>query len=373
MSVKRKATTPASNEAKKSKINSSITSFFKSPNSISSSVTSIDNSDVQKDSDTVNTIAPATNTFTFDKGAWALKLTDEQRKLLKLEIDTLHESWLKELKDDILKPSFLELKRFLAKEKETGKTVFPPENDIYSWSRFTPLSSVKAVIIGQDPYHNTSQAHGLSFSVNPPTPPPPSLRNIFLALRNDYPTSFQPPPKNTGQLTPWARQGVLMLNTCLTVRKHEANSHANRGWEVFTQRVIDIVAMKRKGGVVFLAWGTPAGKRVGKVDKARHLVLTSVHPSPLSASRGWFNCGHFLKTNEWLVRRYGSGAEIDWNLGERKIEENQNDDKIDPKSSDTATPEKIEIPTEAEQQNIPDEKKEDEQLCLADAQEKKRE
>lgn len=106
-----------------------------------------------------------------------------------------------------------------------------------------------------------------------------------------------------------------MLNTCLTVRAHEANSHSNRGWEKFTQKVIDLVAKKRTTGVVFLAWGAPAGKRVGKVDRKRHLVLQSVHPSPLSASRGWFDCGHFKKCNEWLVGRYGEGSEIDWDLG----------------------------------------------------------
>ncbi|POS82115.1 hypothetical protein EPUL_005577, partial [Erysiphe pulchra] len=298
--LKRKvATEGATYNAKKPKVNSSITSFFSKPKS-----------------DNPNTVEDSTvlSTSKFDKEAWVNTLTSEQKKLLKLEIDTLHESWIKELKDDLVKPSFLSLKRFLQKEKDDRKTVFPPEKDIYSWSRYTPLSTVKAVIIGQDPYHNFSQAHGLSFSVNPPTVPPPSLRNIFTALKNDYPQSFRPPPNNTGQLTPWARQGVLLLNTCLTVRAHEANSHANHGWETFTQRVIDVVAKKRTNGVVFLAWGTPARKRVDKVDKSRHLVLLSVHPSPLSASRGWFECGHFRKTNEWLAARYGSGAEIDWNL-----------------------------------------------------------
>ena len=116
-------------------------------------------------------------------------------------------------------------------------------------------------------------------------------------------------------MTPWADRGVLLLNTCLTVRAHEANSHANRGWEKFTSKVIEIVDKKRVGGVVFLAWGTPAGKRVGKVDRKRHHVLLSVHPSPLSASRGWFECGHFRKTNEWLVKRYGENGGIDWDLG----------------------------------------------------------
>ena len=169
------------------------------------------------------------------------------------------------------------------------------------------------MILGQDPYHNVNQAHGLAFSVRPPTPAPPSLRNMYAALRRDYP-GFRAPPNNGGLLTPWAERGVLMLNTCLTVRAHDANSHANRGWERFTQRVIDVVAQRRTRGVVFLAWGTPAGKRVQKVDRARHLVLQSVHPSPLSASRGFFDCGHFRKANEWLVTRYGEDGVIDWDL-----------------------------------------------------------
>lgn len=136
---------------------------------------------------------------------------------------------------------------------------------------------------------------------------------MYIALKKDYP-SFSPPPNKGGLLTPWADRGVLLLNTCLTVRAHEANSHANRGWERFTQKVIDLVAAKRSRGVVFMAWGTPAGKRVVKVDAKKHLVLKSVHPSPLSASRGFFDCGHFKKANEWLVTRYGAGAEIDWDL-----------------------------------------------------------
>lgn len=180
-------------------------------------------------------------------------------------------------------------------------------------SRHTPFHSVKVVILGQDPYHNDHQAHGLAFSVRMPTPAPPSLRNMYTCLQRDYP-SFTPPPKPGGLLTPWADRGVLLLNTCLTVRAHEANSHANRGWERFTQRIIDTVAARRPRGVVFLAWGTPAGKRVQKVDRARHLVLTAVHPSPLSASRGFFTCRHFRKANEWLAERYGDEGEIDWAL-----------------------------------------------------------
>lgn len=182
-------------------------------------------------------------------------------------------------------------------------------------SRHTPFNTVKVVILGQDPYHNHNQAHGLAFSVRPPTPAPPSLRNMYIGLANDYPT-FTPPPNKGGLLTPWAERGVLMLNTCLTVRAHEANSHSNRGWERFTQKVIDLVAAKRTRGVVFMAWGTPAGKRVVKVDQKRHLVLKSVHPSPLSAARGFFTCGHFRKANEWLSQRYGEEGMVDWALVE---------------------------------------------------------
>lgn len=169
------------------------------------------------------------------------------------------------------------------------------------------------MILGQDPYHNFNQAHGLAFSVRPPTKAPPSLKNMYTALRNDYP-SFAPPPDGGGLLTPWAERGVLMLNTCLTVRAHEANSHAKRGWERFTQRVISLVAQKRTRGVVFMAWGKPAAERVTKVDAKRHLVLRSAHPSPLSASRGFYDCGHFKQANEWLALRYGEDGVIDWNL-----------------------------------------------------------
>lgn len=138
---------------------------------------------------------------------------------------------------------------------------------------------------------------------------------MYTCLKNDYP-SFVPPPNKGGLLTPWADRGVLMLNACLTVRAHEAGSHANRGWERFTQKVLDLVAAKRTRGVVFMAWGTPAGKRVAKIDAKRNLVLKSVHPSPLSASRGFFTCRHFRLANEWLVGRYGPDGEIDWALTE---------------------------------------------------------
>jgi uracil-DNA glycosylase len=152
------------------------------------------------------------------------------------------------------------------------------------------------VILGQDPYHNVNQAHGLCFSVRPPTPAPPSLKNIYKALVKDYP-SFEPPPNRGGLLTPWADRGILLLNTCLTVRAHEANSHAKRGWERFTQKVIDTVNKKRPG-VVFLAWGKPAQERCKGMDK-KHLVLQSVHPSPLSASRGFVSDMKFMYGLGW--------------------------------------------------------------------------
>ncbi|MCJ1406057.1 uracil DNA glycosylase [Ptychographa xylographoides] len=298
-SLKRKAVDLAAADAKKPKANSSITSFFGAPKAASTSVT------------TSRAAAPPAPKF--DKEAWVAKLTEEQKELLKLEIDTLHESWLAHLKDDVLTDKFLNLKRFLKREKEDGKQVFPPMEDVYSWSRHTPLPTVKALIIGQDPYHNVNQAHGLCFSVRPPTPSPPSLLNIYKAIKKDYP-AFNPPPNRGGLLTPWADRGVLMLNTCLTVRAHQANSHAGKGWEEFTQKVIDTVVKVRTKGVVIMAWGGPAKKRITKVNRGKHCVLESVHPSPLSAAGGFFDCGHFKKANVWLKERYGEDGEIDWNL-----------------------------------------------------------
>ncbi|CAG8214344.1 unnamed protein product [Penicillium salamii] len=180
-------------------------------------------------------------------------------------------------------------------------------------SRHTPLHSVKVVIIGQDPYHNHNQAHGLCFSVRAPVRAPPSLLNIYKGIKVDYP-EFEAPPDKGGLLTPWAERGVLMLNTCLTVRAHQANSHSNKGWEKFTQKVIDLVARVRTNGVVFLAWGSPAGTRVAKISKQKHCILQSVHPSPLSAHRGFFQNAHFKKCNNWLAERYGPDQIIDWNL-----------------------------------------------------------
>ncbi|KAI8961948.1 uracil-DNA glycosylase [Daldinia sp. FL1419] len=317
-STKRKSEGLAAGDAnKKPKVNASITSFFGAPKSSPSSSPA-----------KAGDAGPSAPPLKFDKDKWVAGLTLEQKRHLQLEIQTLDPSWLVHLKDEITSPEFIELKKFLESEVKSNKKVFPPREDVYSWSRHTPFHTVKCVILGQDPYHNVNQAHGLAFSVRPPTKAPPSLKNMYIALKKDYP-DFVPPPNGGGLLTPWAERGVLMLNTCLTVRAHEANSHANRGWERFTQKVIDLVAQKRTRGVVFLAWGNPAAKRVTKVDTQRHLVLKSVHPSPLSASRGFFDCGHFKKANEWLTSRYGEDGAIDWNLNpsekkpERKEEEKE--------------------------------------------------
>ncbi|GAB1310842.1 uracil DNA glycosylase [Madurella fahalii] len=300
--LKRKAAAQAGADVKKAK-QGNIMSFFGAPKTAAGSGSSN------------ATGAPEPAAPKFDKAKWVATLTPEQKGLLQLEIDSLHESWLVHLKDELVTKEFLDLKRFLDRETAAGKKWFPPKEDVYSWSRHTPFSTVKVVILGQDPYHNHNQAHGLAFSVRPPTPAPPSLKNMYICLKNDYP-AFNPPPNKGGLLTPWAERGVLMLNTCLTVRAHEANSHSNRGWERFTQKVIDLVAAKRTRGVVFMAWGTPAGKRVQRVDGKRHLVLKSVHPSPLSAARGFFTCRHFREANEWLAERYGPHGRVDWALVE---------------------------------------------------------
>ncbi|KWU45626.1 uracil-DNA glycosylase, partial [Rhodotorula sp. JG-1b] len=248
--------------------------------------------------------------------------------LLALEAMTLHPSWLEHLQDELRKPYFLELKRFLwseglrgTQDRQGGKLkVFPPARDVYAWSRYTPLRDVKVVILGQDPYHDDGQAHGLCFSVRPGVKIPPSLRNIYKEIKEEYP-EFDVPKH--GNLTALARSGVLLLNTSLTVSPHKAGSHSNRGWETFTDKVIDLVdrygghkpegdapspdegAEEMGRGVVVLAWGAWAAKRVAKMDKKKHLILTSAHPSPLSARRGFFGNNHFRQANEWLMQKYG--------------------------------------------------------------------
>ena len=280
-----------------------------------------------------------TNEFTsFDKQGWIDSLTQEQKELLQLEIDTLHISWLSQLYKELTKPYFLNLKKFLQSQHQQSKTVFPKPQDIYSWSNLTPLPNVKCLILGQDPYHNYNQAHGLAFSVLEPTRPPPSLVNIYKTLAIDYPDTFQIPDYKElsklgkpggGNLSKWATNGgVLMLNAVLTVEAHKANSHANKGWEQFTEQVIRVALEyheKHNSGFVIMGWGTPAQKRLkpfekilnsgktkdGNVD-GQFLVLKTVHPSPLSAHRGFFNLQVFKKCNDWLEKHGRDG--IDWSV-----------------------------------------------------------
>lgn len=263
----------------------------------------------------------------FNKEQWVASLTPEERELLQLEVTTIHITWLVFLHKELTKPYFLKLKRFL--KSQSGKTVFPPPEHIYSWSHLTPLPNMKCLILGQDPYHNFNQAHGLAFLVLEPTRPPPSLLNIYKTLKIDFPTFEAPDYKKLvkigkpggGNLTKWAERGVLMLNACLTVEAHKANSHAKQGWEQFTEAVIRTAigyANQLKLGFVIMAWGLPAQKRVsgfrGQLNSGAvpFLVLESVHPSPLSARRGFFELQVFKKCNEWLSQN--GESPIDWGL-----------------------------------------------------------
>lgn len=215
--------------------------------------------------------------------------------------------WDALLADEIQKDYYLRLREFLKQEYSTH-TIYPPMNDIFNALRRTSYSSVKAVILGQDPYHGAGQAHGMCFSVKKGTPPPPSLQNIFKELHDDL--GIDPP--GHGELTGWADRGVLLLNTVLTVREGAANSHKGKGWEQFTDRVIQLLN-QREQPMVFLLWGGNARAKAGLITNHNHLVLQCAHPSPLSAYNGFFGCRHFSKTNEFLKQR---GIEpIDWRLG----------------------------------------------------------
>lgn len=220
----------------------------------------------------------------------------------------LEASWLEVLDDEFAKPYMASLRAFLAEEKRRHR-VFPPGKLMFNALNTTPFSDVKVVVLGQDPYHGPNQAHGLSFSVNRGVPIPPSLVNIYKELE----TSLGIQPAAHGDLTSWAKQGVLLLNTTLSVRAHQAKSHAGRGWETFTDRIIHELNERREG-LVFLLWGSHAGQKAKMINGRKHLVLRSVHPSPLSAYRGFFGCGHFVKTNEYLGSR--NLTPIDWRLPE---------------------------------------------------------
>ncbi|XP_077600670.1 uracil-DNA glycosylase-like [Stigmatopora nigra] len=215
------------------------------------------------------------------------------------------ESWQKPLAAEFGKPYFKQLMQFV-KEERTRHTVYPPADHVFTWTQMCQINDVKVVILGQDPYHGPNQAHGLCFSVKRPVRPPPSLENIYKELVNDI-EGFQHPKH--GDLSGWAKQGVLLLNAVLTVRAHQANSHKDKGWETFTDAVIQWLSNNTEG-LVFILWGAYAQKKGATINKKRHHILQAVHPSPLSVHRGFFGCKHFSKANE-LLEKSGKSP-VDW-------------------------------------------------------------
>ncbi|KAL8180020.1 UNVERIFIED_CONTAM: hypothetical protein K2H54_003635 [Gekko kuhli] len=237
-----------------------------------------------------------------NKEAALQKLAARTKSLVPAEIGS---SWRVSLTGEFSKPYFSQLMAFVAEERKRY-TVYPPPNQVFTWTQMCDIHDVKVVILGQDPYHGPNQAHGLCFSVQRPVPPPPSLENIYKELATDIEDFSHP---GHGDLTGWARQGVLLLNAVLTVRAHQANSHKEKGWEEFTDAVVSWLN-KNLDGLVFMLWGAYAQKKGSAIDRKRHHVLQTVHPSPLSVHRGFFGCKHFSKTNELLEK---SGKKpIDW-------------------------------------------------------------
>jgi len=219
----------------------------------------------------------------------------------------IEESWKQNLKDEFDKIYFQQIVTFLKAEKSAGKIIYPPGPLIFNAFNKTPFSKVEVVLLGQDPYHNKGQAHGLSFSVPDGIPKPPSLINIFKELESDLGIA---PPKN-GNLERWAMQGVLLLNASLTVRQNEPGSHSKIGWLQFTDSVISKISDNKKG-IIFLLWGKFAQEKQSLIDETKHYVLKAAHPSPFSADKGFFGCRHFSKTNDLLVLQHKKP--IDWKL-----------------------------------------------------------
>lgn len=218
----------------------------------------------------------------------------------------LQNDWVEAIGGEFKKPYYASLYRFI-KEEYSTKVIYPPADDIFNAMHLTPLSQVKVLILGQDPYHNQGQAHGLCFSVRPEVDIPPSLENIYKELQDDLGCEIP----NNGYLVKWARQGVLMLNTVLTVRAHQAFSHQGKGWEQFTDAIIrEVNAQDRP--IVYMLWGKPAQSKIPMLNNPKHLILKAPHPSPLSAYRGFFGCKHFSQANEFLA---ANGIDpIDWQI-----------------------------------------------------------
>jgi uracil-DNA glycosylase len=220
----------------------------------------------------------------------------------------LEPSWLEILGDEFDKDYMMRLENFLKEEKQAGKTIYPEGNDIFNAFWKTPFTDVKAVILGQDPYHGPHQGHGLSFSVQKGMAIPRSLSNIYKELKTDIP-GFTIPPH--GKLEEWAKQGVLLLNATLTVRAGEPGSHQKKGWEIFTDTVIKKLS-DQKDGLIFLLWGNLAQAKSELIDAKKHHILVAAHPSPFSADRGFFGCHHFSKTN--TILKQDGKKEIDWQI-----------------------------------------------------------
>jgi uracil-DNA glycosylase len=219
----------------------------------------------------------------------------------------IHESWKSILSSEFEMPYMKELNEFLEFEQNLNKVIYPRMSEVFSAFNKTPFEKVKVVIIGQDPYHGEGQAHGMCFSVMPGVKTPPSLANIYKELKEDIGCKIP----NHGFLESWAEQGVLLLNNVLTVEHGKAGSHHKKGWEQFTDKVIEVLNEKKEN-LVFILWGSPAQKKAAKVDTDKHYILKSVHPSPLSAYRGFFGTKHFSKTNTFLNNK--GLKEIDWSL-----------------------------------------------------------
>jgi uracil-DNA glycosylase len=220
----------------------------------------------------------------------------------------LHPSWQAVLAPEFEKEYMQHLKAFLLQEKQQGYTIFPKNEEVFNAFNHTPFDQVKIVIIGQDPYHGTGQAHGLSFSVKKGVPIPPSLQNIYKELQTDIPGFTYP---SHGELTYWADQGVLLLNATLTVRANQAGSHQHKGWEQFTDQAISSLSSKREG-LVFMLWGRYAQQKESLIDTNKHFVLKAAHPSPFSAYNGFFGCKHFSQANVILAKE--GKQSINWQI-----------------------------------------------------------
>lgn len=219
----------------------------------------------------------------------------------------LEPGWLSHLQSEFDAGYMQQLSQFLREQKNVGKTIYPESNDIFAALNTTPLNKVKVVILGQDPYHGPNQAHGLSFSVKPSVKVPPSLVNIYKELATDLGCAIP----NNGYLLPWAEQGVLLLNSVLTVEQENAGSHQGKGWERFTDQVVSVLN-QQCDNLVFLLWGAYAQKKGAVIDRQRHLVLQAPHPSPLSAHRGFLGCQHFSQTNDYLTKN--DLSPINWQI-----------------------------------------------------------